>query len=176
MKILVIVGCGKTKRDVPSKAKDLYTGQLFRAARKYAETHGDGWVIMSAGHGLLDPNQKIEPYDRTLVGMGFDDRRQVGAWCQADFRQVMQSLGAKETNGQYPRIRIVLLAGQDYAKTLTQFTWLRNHKDWIEQPLAGLGIGERLAWFKARASQVAEVKKAPMEGQQRLLFDLQGVG
>lgn len=37
--------------------------------RAYAEQYHDDWWILSAKHGLLDPDgDPIEPYDQTLTG------------------------------------------------------------------------------------------------------------
>jgi hypothetical protein len=34
--------------------------------RSYAESTGQPWAILSAEHGLVDPDQTLEPYDRYL--------------------------------------------------------------------------------------------------------------
>ena len=37
-------------------------------ARRYAETHAERWYILSAAHGLVDPERIIDPYDISLNG------------------------------------------------------------------------------------------------------------
>lgn len=62
---LVVISCGAKKiwREFPeagpTRARDAYTGQFFRKNRKYAETFGDRWAILSAKYGLVDPDFPI---------------------------------------------------------------------------------------------------------------------
>jgi len=69
MKTLVIVPCGKSKiwdkNPAPQfvKAKEAYTGTYFSLNRKYAEKFGDGWIILSAKYGFINPDTMIENYD-----------------------------------------------------------------------------------------------------------------
>ena len=64
-----LVSCVKTKRDEPAVPKDLYASPYFEKMRAYAEQYHDDWWILSAKHGLLDPDgEPINPYDETLSG------------------------------------------------------------------------------------------------------------
>lgn len=64
MKMLIIVSCGSRKiwdknpKAGHTKAKDAYTGPLFRVSRKYAETFADRcrWIIISAKYGFINPD------------------------------------------------------------------------------------------------------------------------
>ena len=169
---LVIIGCGKSKRDYACKAGELYTGQLFKLSRQWAEMVGDDWLIASARLpdnkpaggampgatcGLIHPEIVIEPYDRTLKGLGYDAIRQWRSWAQADFSAWLR-------DNDYPRdresqaewaanFRIVILAGKDYVQPLRE-TAMRSFR--IETPLAGLGIGERLQWLKGAVEQARQ--------------------
>jgi hypothetical protein len=62
-----LVGCVKAKRASPAPAAALSTSPLFAGRRHYAEATCDRWFILSARHGLLGPDQVIEPYDESLV-------------------------------------------------------------------------------------------------------------
>jgi hypothetical protein len=53
----ILLGCVKTKRDHRAKARDLYCSPLWRARRSYAEANGPPWLILSAKHGLVEPNR-----------------------------------------------------------------------------------------------------------------------
>ena len=68
---IALVSCVKKKRGSAAFARDLYLSQLFRGLRCYAESHADVWYILSAEHGLLKPDQIVEPYERTLRCLGF---------------------------------------------------------------------------------------------------------
>lgn len=73
MKRLCIIPCGAKKIwDVdpgigPSAAKDVYLSPFHRACRAYAQTFFADWVILSAKHGFLKPEDIIpENYDVTF--------------------------------------------------------------------------------------------------------------
>ena len=64
-KRLLIMACGKAKKDEPGKAINVYDGPSFRTVRKYLRTgnnHLDVKII-SAKYGLIDSKDKISPYD-----------------------------------------------------------------------------------------------------------------
>jgi len=139
---LCLVGCGKTKLDRLTAAKDLYTGNLFRAARSWAETC-DEWRILSALYGLVDPEQQLAPYEHRLHPK---DRAQWG--------QVVANRIVCEMSECGP-FELVILAGKDYAAPVVAgmrsgLGWRCNCVD-VRQPLAGMGIGRRLGWFAAEA-------------------------
>jgi hypothetical protein len=61
---MILIQCTKSKRDEPAKAKNLYDeSDYFCKMRAYAEATDTMWFILSAKHGLLDPNTTVEPYD-----------------------------------------------------------------------------------------------------------------
>jgi hypothetical protein len=71
--IIYVVPCSATKLDHPAPAHQLYTGTMFtntyRAAAASATADQDAGLgparvlILSALHGLIDPDQVIDPYD-----------------------------------------------------------------------------------------------------------------
>ena len=71
-KILVIIPCGERKiwkkTGMPSSypAKNAYIGSPFIVNRRYAESIGDRWVILSARYGFIDPDTMIEDYNETF--------------------------------------------------------------------------------------------------------------
>jgi len=75
-KRIALVSCVKTKRNSAVAAKDMYISQLFVGMRRYAEQNSDDWFILSAEHGVLQPDQVIAPYERTLKTMSKLKRRQ----------------------------------------------------------------------------------------------------
>ena len=88
---LVLVGCVKTKRDVGALAKDLYTSDYFVKMRTYAEATGLPWFILSAEHGLISPDEWLEPYERYLPETSRDYRR---AWGQKVAAQLEHAVGS----------------------------------------------------------------------------------
>lgn len=68
-----VIPCSATKLDRRAPAAELYTGPLFRSAlyavrAMYGRGQLDGYLILSAAHGLVDPHQELEPYDVTIGG------------------------------------------------------------------------------------------------------------
>lgn len=130
---MILVGCGKSKLDRPAAAKDLYTGSLFRAARRYAESTGETWAIVSALYGLVSSESRIAPYEHRLK------KSESEAWGAKVARDLLVRYDPRE---------VVLLMGAEYAVPLY------NELSWrgitVKEPLRGLMLGERLSWFKKR--------------------------
>lgn len=134
---ITIIGCGKTKLAHAAPAKDLYTGSLFRASRKWAEAQGGPWFILSAAHGIVSPDIVIEPYDTTLADID------AKVWAR-DVCHSIVSLCA------FHRAAFVtLLAGAEYADPLDACPVI------LRQPLRGKQIGERLAWLAGKPAAPA---------------------
>jgi hypothetical protein len=89
---VILVGCVKTKADGPHPARDLYTSELFRRRRDYAEAAGVPWYVLSAKHGLLGPDELIEPYDVALKAQPSQYQRAWGEWVVARLSQELGSL------------------------------------------------------------------------------------
>ncbi len=135
---VALVGCGKEKRGYAAPARDLYTGPLFCAARTWAETFADRWFILSAQHGLLSPETVIEPYDLKLSALTREAREAWGEWTGAQV--------AAEVSDD-PDETVVAFAGGEYLDTLRHHG--SGHWRWrVRDPLEGLELGHRLAWFK----------------------------
>lgn len=135
---VALVGCGKEKLRHAAPARELYTGPLFRAARAWAEAFAERWFILSAQHGLISPDTVIAPYDLKLSALSREERERWGEWTGA---QVAAEVGDDPTES------LIAFAGGDYLDTL------RNHGSggwrWrVRDPLEGLELGHRLAWFK----------------------------
>jgi len=66
---VVLVSCVSEKRTTACPARDLYTSDWFIKAARYASQVADEWYILSAGYGLVHPDQVLEPYNATLKTM-----------------------------------------------------------------------------------------------------------
>lgn len=86
---IALVACAAAKVQ-SAAAKDLYVSSLFRKSRTFAERNADSWYILSAKHGLVSPDQVIEPYDLTLNRMPIADRR---PWAAHVNRQLEEVVG-----------------------------------------------------------------------------------
>jgi hypothetical protein len=135
-----LVSCVKTKRDHPTIPKDLYTSSYFEKMREYAERTHDDWWILSAKHGLLDPDgDPIEPYEATLTSATVAEKK---AWAETVVDQ-LDGVGLLTTD-----VTLVFHAGKDYYEELLPL--IREQVEAIEIPTEGLAIGETLAWYNNR--------------------------
>lgn len=69
---LYVVPCGAEKLDHAAPARELYTGEHFRRTLRIVEATaakvtGARVVIMSAAHGLVDPDTVLAPYNTKLT-------------------------------------------------------------------------------------------------------------
>lgn len=133
MSSICLVSCVSKKRPHPSPARDLYVSQWFVAAREYAERHTDHWFILSAEHGLLDPEEITGPYEKTLNHMPIDERR---AWALRVQRQMAIALPDAD--------RCTVLAGSRYREFLLRYLERRYT---VNVPMQGLTIGRQLQWL-----------------------------
>lgn len=129
MKPLYLIACSMAKLDHAAPAAQLYTGQAFKLAMKAAA--GADILILSALHGVLEPADIVDPYDRYLAGLTTKER----------------ALWAISTAAQLAPHRerfAIILAGKHYAAACDEFTNKR-------EPLKGLGIGRQLSFLKNAA-------------------------
>jgi len=132
---LFLVACVKTKRSSPSEAKDLYCSDWFQSARRLVESRGAKWLILSAKHGVITPEARLEPYEDTLKGKPSSYRRR---WAER---------AAEDVSRRAPRgASLIVLAGSAYAEFLVPE--LRSRGFATTVPLAGLRQGEQLSWLK----------------------------
>lgn len=133
---IVLVGCVKSKQDHPAPAKDLYVSDLFRKARQYAEVSAERWYILSAKYGLVAPDEVIEPYELHLARVSASYRRQ---WGIAVANQLLAASGVLE--GRVVEVH----AGAAYTDAIRPHLLEGGAR--VVEPLAGLTLGQRLAWY-----------------------------
>jgi hypothetical protein len=154
MSTLVIVPCGQQKvwdknfMLPPTSAQDAYTSTLFRLHRRFAESRGACWWILSAKYGWLWPDTPIEDYDRKFTA---DQLNQVCSLTR-DFDHLRWSNRAAAMLSTYRdrtgiRIdRVVLLGGWLYREVAKRE--LRNLGLTIEEPFAGLDLFQTMKALK----------------------------
>ncbi len=126
-----------------SPARDLCTSRWFFFARAYAESHACPWLLLSARHGLVSPQQVIAPYEADLGAMSAQQRREWGRTVGEAARQTLP----------FTR-QIVLLAGIKYVKCLRPY--LEELTDELYTPLAGLTVGYQCGWLRCNTPVCAE--------------------
>lgn len=136
---VVLIRCVKSKRTVPVPAKELYTSALFRKERAYAEAAGVPWFILSAQHGLVRPDEVLEPYDLRLSTAPRPYQR---AWGLQVVTALERAVGPLNGN------TVELHAGAAYCDPIRSRLIAAGAR--VVEPLAGLKQGQRLAWFLER--------------------------
>jgi hypothetical protein len=131
---VALVSCVKTKSNLILPAKQLYISDWFKKARALVERNGTEWFILSAEHGLLDPDEKIGPYERTLKTMGVAEKR---AWAARVAAQMGTKLAVAD--------EVIVLAGMDYRAYLMPY--LRSRFASVVVPMEGLTSGRQLNWL-----------------------------
>lgn len=135
-----LISCTKRKKSKPCKAYEMYsTSQLFRRAYAYATTSYDQVAILSAKHGLLLPNDWIEPYDLTLKDL---NKKQRMMWAERVYKQMREKLGLENLRDVY------FHCGISYREFL--ISRLEKHGIACHVPLHGRRYGEQLAWYDSR--------------------------
>jgi hypothetical protein len=128
VRTVVLISCVKRKKSKPAKARELYDSTLFRAQKAYAEKFGNGWYILSAKHGLLNPETEIEPYEETLTTAGVSHRRH---WAKEVFAEIEKCTKADDL--------IVITAGDAYCRFLVPL--LEQRGNIVRRPVKGLSMG-----------------------------------
>jgi len=134
---IYLVSCVSKKKQGKHPAKDIYDSPWFRKARSYVEQRlqlGDEWFILSAKHGLLCPDDVIEPYETTLNKMKKKERQE---WAKQVLGSLKSAVGKADI--------VIILAGIPYREFLQED--LTNWYGRVEVPMEGLMIGQQLRWL-----------------------------
>lgn len=146
---LLLVACVKAKAAAPAAARDLYVSPLFRKERDYAERSGVPWFILSAEHGLVAPDEWLAPYERYLPDTPRSFRSAWGQWVAERLELLAGALRGRT---------IEIHAGSAYVDAVRGP--LEGKGAFLLEPLAGLTMGERLAWYGAQLEQQEDTPAA----------------
>lgn len=118
---VALVGCSGTKLDRPAPARELYAGNLFKLSVRWVERRPfDAWAILSAKHGLVLPDEVIEPYDVMLDG------RRLKAWAALVEKQLVLRWGEGAI--------YTLLAGDQYGVAVQGLPFVEDvFRGWARQ-------------------------------------------
>jgi hypothetical protein len=133
-----LVGCVKSKQSRAAPAQELYTSPLFRGRRAWVERTCDCWFILSAKHGLVEPDRVLGPYDETLMNLPRAARRSWSAW-------VVQAL--EQGLGEVSGVVFELHAGSAYLDH-GLVAGLKERGAVLERPVQGLSFGQQLALYR----------------------------
>ncbi len=145
-----LVGCVKSKRVAATAAKDLYTSTLSRGRRRFVERTCARWFVLSAKHGLVEPDQVIEPYDVALRIASRDARRR---WSADVLAALVMRLGSLVDH-------VFELHTDSAYRDFGLVAGLRALGATVETPGTGLTQGRLLAFYR-RASDARGTPKVP---------------
>ena len=126
----------------PLPAARLYTSALFLGRVRYVSKTCDQWFILSALHGVVEPDHVLQPYNVTLDDAPRKERRE---WSRRVLRQLRDRLGDL---GQY---EFELHAGASY-RDFGLCEGLEAAGAAVTNPTAGLRIGHQLRFYAKGAS------------------------
>lgn len=135
MNTIVLVSCASKKLGCRARAEDLYVSDLFQKSLAYARRLRPAAIfILSAKHGLVQPDEQIDPYNETLNTMRPPE---IMAWSERVLDQLRKRADVEQDH-------FVFLAGDKYRRYL--LPRLRS----VDVPMEGLRIGEQLSWLNGR--------------------------
>ena len=133
---LLLVTCVYEKADGPRAAKDLYRSAYFDRLRRYAEAHGRPWFIVSAEHGLVQPEEWLVPYERYLPDTPLWYQKVWGSWVVARLR-----LLAGDLEGRTVELHLSPPYAAQVAPRLEEVGAM------VRVPLAEVPAERQLAWY-----------------------------
>jgi hypothetical protein len=161
---VILVGCTKTKGSTRTSARALYEpSDLFRRRRAYAEATGRPWAILSALHGVVEPDRELDPYEFTIAQRNtadFDARGWAISALQACFRLAGRSavVPAGERFARYlDPLTIEVHAGIDYVRTLSLGLPAFSTTITLDHPVHGMQIGQQKAYYLPPAPELVNL-------------------
>ncbi|MEC2061829.1 DUF6884 domain-containing protein [Bacillus stercoris] len=134
MKRLCIIPCGKKKIwDVqpdagPVRAADAYLSPFHQACERYAKAFFDEWVILSAKHGFLRPDDIVSKNYDVTFGTGHPEI------------MTAEELGRQFYEKGFSDIEeLVMLGGKKYRNVLNAVIGEHQHISWPLSSYKGIG-------------------------------------
>lgn len=136
----VLAACGGKKRrlaqGVACPIGDLYTSGYFALKRELGEL-ADEWYVLSAKHGLIDPTEPVEYYDRHLDDLSITERSRWAAQVVKDLRKVVE-----------PDDTIVILGGRSYVEPIGDRVPPSMLDQFYDPFFNTAGIGGQNGWMR----------------------------
>ncbi|KEO85263.1 DUF6884 domain-containing protein [Tumebacillus flagellatus] len=155
MKRVCITPCGAKKiwdKDPEAgatRAQDVYIGAFAKASQRYAEAFFDRWIVLSAKHGVLFPDDRLtENYDVSFTS----DPSSVITVARLREQWLARGLGDAE--------EVVVLGGKKYAVAVEKLFAGWEISPRISLPLQGAkGIGYMLQRLNQAVRQQCELQQ-----------------
>ena len=132
---IALISCSESKKREAAPAADLYTSPRFKLSRAFALRQELNYYIISAKHGLLSPQDVIEPYDVNLRSFRPNER---AAWAEKVVTRLL-SLHPKTE-------RVIIIADGLYSSSLAEALDAKNIA--LVQPFSQLSKETVIALLK----------------------------
>lgn len=140
---VILISCVKKKLNHRAKAKDLYVSSLFKKEFEYAKLlNPDKIFILSAKYGLLELDEEIEPYEKTLNKMSSNEIKE---WANSVLNQLKKV--SDLDNDEF-----IFFAGNNYRKFLVP-----NIKQ-KHIPMEHIGLFHQQHWLTKEISKLRNEK------------------
>lgn len=156
---LALVACASARDSGPAPAEQLYSSALFHARRRHVAQRCDRWFVLTPRYGLVAPDALVEAETTRLADVPAAER---AAWADA----VLADLD--ERVGRLTGCVVEMHAGAAFCDS-GLVDGLERRGASVARPVAGLGQGRQLAWYREHASgdaagHPAEAGVAPVDG------------
>lgn len=84
-----LVGCGKEKTSKKAPARNLYLSNRFNIAMGLADCHFDFEYIISAKHGLVEPDRVLSPYEYSIDNL---DKTSLRQWAKGILKDLLSEI------------------------------------------------------------------------------------
>jgi hypothetical protein len=131
---IALISCVKTKLNtkIPVRADELYQSALFKKSYEYCKNRYDKVYILSAKYGLLEINDMILPYEKTLNKMS---KKEKEIWYNNVFNSLKNKINKEDI--------IYYHCGNNYRQGL-----IDKLDNIFDVPLLGVSFGNQLKFYK----------------------------
>lgn len=156
---LILVGCvaGKLAGRSPVPVRELYRSTLWGLRRRYAESRGVMWGVVSAGLGVVPCTAMATPYETKVSSIIGETRDDWVRMSRAAIRRILWPDGEPQV------ARIEVIAGAAYVALVREA--VAGLPVGVSAPLAGMGIGDRQGWLKRQSRPDAPAAACIQAGQ-----------
>lgn len=143
---MVLVGCGRRKKNTTAPSRSLYVSDRFLACRAVAESLAVPYLILSGRHGLVDPDTALDPYDLDLSTLPEESRT---LWANSVLDYLYRT-----TDGT----RFVLLATGAYVDSILASNTKRTDPLPISAPLADIDARYHQNWLDQALNMARRIR------------------
>lgn len=140
MKTFVIICCGEHKNGKKTSASEMYISDRFLLSKQYASAVTNDWFVISGKHGILHPENVIDPYDFPLSELSPIEKIE---W----ENRVATKILTKSTR----KTRIIYLGTPEYFSGISKI--LSKEKALVFEPFKHLPKSGWIPWLKKNTDE-----------------------